>query len=195
MPKIVDVDERRHNLAAAAARVIARSGVGAATVREVSAEAGLTSGALTHYFSDKRELLQFTLRASLERRRQAVPLPESDDVLERLRALLVRALPTTDDARLHWQVTIAFCAQAESDDELAAVQRDAYRAFRGQVEALLISAAEAGQVVVVDARRQAEALIALADGIALQALFDVASWPAERQLELLDDALSALTVP
>ncbi|MET0910334.1 MAG: TetR family transcriptional regulator, partial [Ilumatobacteraceae bacterium] len=51
MPKVVDIQERRAELAAAAAQLIARAGVGAATMREVAAEAGWTTVALTHYFS------------------------------------------------------------------------------------------------------------------------------------------------
>jgi len=37
MPKVVDIEERRAELAAAAAQLIARAGVGAATMREVAA--------------------------------------------------------------------------------------------------------------------------------------------------------------
>ena len=71
MPKVVDIAERRNELAAAAAQLIARSGVGAATLREVAAEAGWTTGALTHYFADKRELLRFTFASSLAERHAA----------------------------------------------------------------------------------------------------------------------------
>ena len=71
MPKVVDIAERRSELAAAAAQLIARSGVGAATIREVAAEAGWTTGALTHYFADKRELLLFTFASSLAERHAA----------------------------------------------------------------------------------------------------------------------------
>ncbi len=45
MPKIIDIDERRQELTDAAARLIARAGLGAATMRDVAAEAGLTTGA------------------------------------------------------------------------------------------------------------------------------------------------------
>jgi AcrR family transcriptional regulator len=65
VPKIVDVEQRRADLTDAAARLIARSGIESATMREVAAEAGLTTGALTHYFTDKHELLLTTFQASL----------------------------------------------------------------------------------------------------------------------------------
>ena len=51
MPKVVDVEQRKTELAAAVARVIARSGIEGASMRQVAAEAGWTTGTLVHYFS------------------------------------------------------------------------------------------------------------------------------------------------
>jgi AcrR family transcriptional regulator len=193
MPRLVDTDERRQALADAAARVIATSGIAAATMREVASEAGLTTGALTHHFRDKRELLIFTLETSLERRRAAHPRLLSDDPAADLRARLVGVLPTSDVTRLHWTVTIAFSAQASCDDELAAVQRDAYRRFRVDVTTLVERCIAAGLVGAdEDARQLAEHLIAVVDGIAIQALFDPASWPPARQRLHLDRSLLSI---
>lgn len=186
MPRIVDVEARRDELAAAAARVIARAGIGGASMRQVAAEAGWTTGTLVHYFRNKRELLRFTLETSLEQRRAERPHRQSLEPDQALRATLVGALPLDDRARLHWMVTIAFCAQAATDPELARIQRDAYRDFRAQVAdhvAAAGRAADAGSVA------EAERLIAVVDGIAIQALFDPDSWPPEHQLAALDTAL------
>jgi AcrR family transcriptional regulator len=191
MPKVVDVDERRQTLAAAAARVIARSGVSGATMREVAAEAGLTTGSLTHYFTDKRELLLFTLQASLEQRRRRRPRPDDATGAALLRIMLEGVLPTDESARLHWIVTIAFCAQAATDDALAAEQREAYRTFVANVANVLEKGATDGTLVASsDRKADAEHLIALADGIALQALFDPSAWPATRQRSHLHRGLA-----
>lgn len=193
MPRVVDADERRQTLAAAAARVIARSGVSGATMREVAAEAGLTTGSLTHYFTDKRELLLFTLRASLEQRRTNRPRRPDQTGAELLTAMLEDVLPTSEETRLHWTVTIAFCTQAVSDPELATEQREAYRHFVGSVMKALERGRTDGSLVFAnESRFQAEQVIAFADGIALQALFDPAAWPARRQREHLAIALSPL---
>ena len=79
-------------------------------MREVAAEAGWTTGALTHYFADKRELLLTTFQASLANRRSCarashrLPDRPAEGVAE-------GALPLDDDRRRHWMVTIACCSQ------------------------------------------------------------------------------------
>lgn len=181
MPRVVDLEARRAELADAAARVIARSGLGGVSMRLVAAEAGTTTGALTHHFTDKRDLLRFTLETSLARRRVARAEAPDDDPESALRHTLANALPIDDDARRHWAVTVAFCAHAAGDDELAAIQRDAYRSFLERVRA---QAARAGRA------ESAEWLIALVDGIALQALFDPERWPPDRQLDMIDHVLA-----
>ncbi len=188
MPKIVDSDVRRLELADATARLIARGGLGAATMRDVAAEAGLTTGSVTHYFTDKRELLLFTLNASLERRRgrRASSAVVSPSVA--LRASLEGALPLDDDRRRHWMVTLAFCALAAGDPDLAAVQRSAYREFRDTVAAQLVECGFAAKRAKCDA----EWLIAVVDGVAVQALFDRESWPATRQSAMLQQALASI---
>ena len=164
MPKLVDADQRREELAEAAARVIARAGIDGASLRGVAAE-----------------LLAFTLQASLDRRRAANAdrATLSPDVA--LRSMLFDALPTTTETTLHWIVTLAFAGQASTDADLAAIQRGAYRDFRRAVIEL-VAVCDPD----VDAEREAERLIALVDGIALQALFDPDHWSPSRQVAALE---------
>ncbi len=192
MPKVVDVDQRRVELADAAARVIARSGIDGASLREVAAEAGWTTGALVHYFANKRELLAFTLQTSLDRRRSRHADRASLSPADALEAMLRSALPTTPETTLHWIVTLAFAAQASADDDLANIQRDAYLDFRGAVSALVTQPETLGSdpsVSGCDADREAERLIALVNGIALQALFAPDVWTEHRQLAALEAGL------
>ena len=185
MPRVVDSDQRRVDIADAAARLSTRRGLAAATMREVATEAGLTTGSVTHYFADKRELLVFTLNESLERRRSRRIADPDIAPADALRVSLEGALPLDDDRHRHWMVTIAFCAQAAGDPELAAVQQAAYREFRATVTTQLVGCGFAAP----HAQQTAEWLIAVVDGVAVQALFDAESWPPARQRALLDRAL------
>ena len=187
MPKVVDVEQRRTELAAAVARVIARSGIEGASMRQVATEAGWTTGTLVHYFTNKRELLQFTLCESLDRRRAQRFDRAELGPREAIRHTLLNALPITEESRLHWIVTVAFTAQAHSDPSLSTTQRDAYREFRSYLAELILDDGAAS--TRDDATIEAERLIALVDGLALQALFDPDSWPPERQRQALDVGL------
>jgi AcrR family transcriptional regulator len=191
MPKAVDVDARRAELGGAAAQLIARAGVSAATMRDVAAEAGWTTGALTHYFADKRELLLFTFKLSLAQRHAARDARDSLAPKEALVRSLEGALPLDDDRRRHWMVTVAFCAQAAGDEEMSLAQRDAYREFRASIAKL---ASGSGASTDESAMILAEQLIAVANGIAVQALFDPDSWPAHRQLTTLHETVDPLLV-
>jgi AcrR family transcriptional regulator len=189
MPKVVDIQQRRAELTEATARLIARSGIESATMREVAAEAGWTTGALTHYFADKRELLLTTFQTSHANRRSQRPTDADADPASQLRASLEGALALDEARRRHWMVTIAFCSQAAGDADLAAAQSAAYREFRDHVAEL---AARCCLTDKRNAQAYAERLIAVADGIAVQALFDEHSWSSDRQLTRLDELLSPL---
>ncbi len=56
-------EQRRTELVAAFARVLARHGVAGATIERVADEAGVTPGLVHHYFTDKHELLACLLTA------------------------------------------------------------------------------------------------------------------------------------
>lgn len=182
MPRVVDIEQRRAELTEATARVIARSGIEAATMREIASEAGWTTGALTHYFTDKHDLLLATFQASLAARRSLRAGRAHESPGDRLRASLEGALPLDADRRRHWLVTLACCIQATGDEQLATAQRDAYREFRDHVAGLV---RESSIATDDDARSVAERLIAIVDGVAMQALFDPDSWPRARQLAAL----------
>ena len=188
MPKVVDTDRRRAELADAAARVIARSGIDGASLRSVAAEAGWTTGALVPYFATKRELLAFTLQASLDRRRARHAERREMAPAEALRDLLVGPLPTTPENRLHWTVTLAFAAQASADPELASIQRSAYLHFRDSVIELVVADR---RCPVEAAPAEAERLITVVNGVALQALFAPEIWTTDRQIAAVTAALDA----
>src|SRR5918992_3297564 len=114
MPKIVDHERRREELAAAVWRLASRDGLDAVTIRRVATEAGWSTGALHHYFSDKEELLLFAFQAVADRvgRRVATARAESGEPLELARALLAIGLPLDDERRDETRVWFAFLGLA-----------------------------------------------------------------------------------
>ena len=67
MPKVVDHEVRRAEIAEALWRVVAREGIEAATIRAVAAEAGWSRGIVEHYFDSKDALVLYACELALER--------------------------------------------------------------------------------------------------------------------------------
>jgi AcrR family transcriptional regulator len=190
MPRIVDHEERRAQVAAAVWRVVSAEGLEAVTVRRVAAETGMSTSVVSHYFAGKDDLLRLAFRLALDRgRARAEAQVRAGSGLAR--ALLVTGLPLDGERRTEARVWFSFLGLALTRPDLAAEQRGAYRAWRGALSAAL---REEGLAEGIDADAEAAALIALVDGLAVQAAFEPRRLPAARQLALLDARLRALGV-
>jgi AcrR family transcriptional regulator len=195
MPKIVDHDERRSELAAAVWRLASREGLEAITVRRVAAEAGWSTGALVHYFRDKEELICFAFELTADRvaRRIEAAAATLADPLELARTTLAEGLPLDSERRTEVRLWFAFLGLALTRPTLGRAQRDAYRTWRAMLAGALRDAQERGDLAPeVDCEREAAGLIALADGLAVQASFEPRALPPQRQLDLVDEWLSRL---
>jgi AcrR family transcriptional regulator len=190
MPRVVDHEERRAQVAAAVWRVVSAEGLEAVTVRRVAAETGMSTSVVSHYFAGKDDLLRLAFRLALDRgRARAEAQVRAGSGLAR--ALLVTGLPLDAERRTEARVWFSFLGLALTRPDLAAEQRGAYRAWRGALSAAL---REEGLAEGIDADAEAAALIALVDGLAVQAAFEPRRLPAARQLALLDARLRALGV-
>ncbi len=195
MPKVVDHEERRAELAAAVWSIASREGLEAVTVRRVAEEAGWSTGALVHYFETKEELLLFAFRTVADRvgRRLAQAEERTSEPLELARAQLVEGLPLDAERRAEVRVWFAFLGLALPRPALARGQRVTYRAWRDRIADRLRDAQERGHLgAEVDCAAEAAALVALVDGLAIQATFEPRALSAERQVQLVDAHLHAL---
>jgi len=191
MARAVDHAERRESFAAAALRVIMRDGMAGLTVRAVAAEAGFTTGALTHYFNSKDQLLieasELSARLVRERMERA---ERAHPAMEAIRRVIALALPLTAETRGYWRIWLAYWERSSYDDDVARVMRLRYAEWRGRLRTIILRAQQEGDVAAsVDAREAAEAMIALVDGIGVQVVLGVSRISAVRQRAMVDDWL------
>ncbi|MEJ3655595.1 TetR/AcrR family transcriptional regulator [Actinomycetes bacterium KLBMP 9759] len=187
MPRVVDHDERRRTLALAACAVIARSGLAGATMRDVAAEAGCTTGMVSHYFADKDQLLVAALGAATSAVAQRITRTAAERPGD-LVAVLAESLPLDDVRRREWRVWTAFWGAAVGNPALAREHAARYARWRGGLATVLAEEPWAG-AVHEDA---AETVMTAVDGIGLHAVFEPQLWPAERQLAHLNRVVEAL---
>ncbi|MDQ3362263.1 MAG: TetR family transcriptional regulator [Actinomycetota bacterium] len=194
VPKVVDHEERQREIAGAVWRAVARRGIEAATMREIADEAGFSTGVLAHYFEDKDALILHALHVSIERAAGRVGRRSGGATgLEALRSVLREGLPLDDERRGEMRVWINFWGRATSSEALGREQGRWYTLWRSVVQALLEECRRAGEVSPdLDAEQEAAALVALVDGIGIQATFESDRFPPEEQASLIERQLGRL---
>lgn len=126
VPKKVDHDARRRDIADALLQLAATAGLEAVSLRHVAAEAGVSMGAVQHYFRTKDDMLEFAL-AHMEKRREArivarlSSLGRPPTVREIVRTSLVEVLPTDEPSRSDYLAGVAFFIRALREPRMARV--------------------------------------------------------------------------
>ncbi len=182
MPKIVDHDARRVEIAAAAAQAIDELGLDRVRLVDVARRASCTTGAVSHYFPGKEAVLSAALDHVLgqltDRAPRAADLPETTEPVEAFLAGLSEVLPLDDARRSDWRVWLAFCGRAVSTPDLAALHRDAYAAIqRALVDEILLLGLTAD---ASDAQEIAVGAVAALDGLGLRAVLEPDEWSPAR---------------
>jgi len=151
MPKRVDHEERRRQIANALVRTAATRGLHATGMREVAAEARVSLRLVQYYFGTKEELLLAAM--------QLLATEFSDRVLARIQqlresgnpagprdviaAILTEALPADDERRTFMIVYTAYLALSLTDPALAISPLARNSAIVGDVIAAQLRAAQA----------------------------------------------------
>src|SRR3712207_2929727 len=94
MPRLIDAETRRREIAEATWRLVHREGRGAVSVRNVAREAGLSTGAPRHGFGSAADLLAFAVGTLGERVAQRLAaLPPAATPLDAVMDVLTQILP------------------------------------------------------------------------------------------------------
>ncbi len=193
MPKIVDHDERRREIAKAVLQVVAREGVRGVTMRVVAAEAGWSTGVLNHYFENKQELLIGGLReAAREAGRNMSRAATEREGPDRLRAVIEEGMPLDDRREAFCRIFFFFWAEGVSDPKLAAELAAYYDWWRETIRAAIEHCQADGLFRDLDAALLAELLVAAADGVAVQAMFGKRPLGRARQRQHVEEWFAIL---
>jgi len=186
----IDHAERRERIAEIAARVIARDGLEAATVRHIAAEVGFSTTIVTHYFANKDELLLHAYRFVAKQSNQRFDQVIAHDPADVVGCLL--ALTAADESSfLGWRVYVALWERAKIDPVYAEEQRmgidAALRRVSNVVENRFGDRGDTAAAVGM--------LITVVNGISVQALFDPDGWPREHVRATLSRAVEMMLGP
>lgn len=182
MPKIVDPEARRREVAEAVFRVVRRDGLEQASLRTVAAEAGLAIGSVRHYFGGQADIMIFAMRTFAERAgerlrlragRLSVPDPAAPPAehAAAMEALFAELLPLDAERREEAEVWLAFVVGARTRPELGPLAREMHDDLRSIAARVLRAARRAGALRPgLDVELEAARVHALVDGLSAHAV-------------------------
>jgi AcrR family transcriptional regulator len=190
MPKIVDHDARREQIAHVACRVVASHGFEQATVLRIAREAGYTTGMVAHYFDSKQEIILAALRLILRRIEERLESPAAAGAS--LLDLLAEALPLDEPRRTECAFWVAFWGQMPADKRLRRINAWVHREYVRLFERCLASRWPEWALWRAELRADVlGAVTTFINGLTASAVSSPAEWPParlsaqlERQLEL-----------
>lgn len=195
LPRQVDHDERRQQIAAAVVRLVSSRGAEAASLRAVAAAAGVSMGAVQHYFTSTDEMLLFALEYGnglfaariqdmLRSAKTPVPLRAS------FRLLCTLLLPLDADSRMGARLWAALIARGCVDEPTSSLAADAYAGLTAFVARWLAEAAGPQAAASMDVGQAARRLVSVIEGLRWPVLFGV--YDELEALAVLDSELDQI---
>lgn len=192
MPRQVDHEERRQTIAKAVVRLVSAKGVEAASLRAVAAEAGVSMGAVQHYFTTKDEMLRFALAYgnTLLAERGARLWEERKPATQRetFRLFCALLLPLDEDSRTAarlWAGLIGRACVDEPTRKLAAMAYANLTDFAVRQLRDALPGAETAQA--------ARHLVSLIEGLRWPVLFGI--YTEQQAMDILDAQLDLIFGP
>jgi len=190
MPKIVDHEKRRDEIALIACRVVAQHGFEQATIVRIARAAGCTTGMIAHYFDTKQEIIVAALRLILRRIEER--LTQAQGTADLL-ALLSEALPIDETRYMECAVWIAFWGQVPADKRLKRINAWLHREYLRLFERCLARGWSEWNSWPRATREQLlRSVITFINGVTASTVASRADWPAARQVGQLRLQLTLL---
>ena len=196
MPKKVDHQKRKIQIAETTWKVIVEEGIEHATVRKIAQASGLSVGAVRHYFATQSELLHFSMELVSDRviqRAKARKFSKDRDPLELVTEGVSEVLPIDEERKIEMEVWLAFSAKVLVDKTLRElsdkVYGDMHEGFKNVVHALqLLDIAKDG----LDLELEVNRLHAIVDGMAMHHLLNPEQFTRDKMIQTLKYHLQSL---
>jgi len=187
MPKIVDHEKRRDEIALVACRVVAEHGFDQATIVRIAREAGYTTGMVAHYYDTKQEIVIAALRLILRRIEERLTRPVgAGEPAPDLLTVLTEALPVDEQRFIECAFWTAFWGQVSADKKLKRINAWVHREYMRLFERCLAQGWPSWVQWSAPVRDQVlRSVVTFINGITASAVASQSDWPAAKQIEQL----------
>lgn len=194
MPKIVDHDHKRKLIAETAWKIIETEGIEKASIRRIASEAGMSAGALRHYFSNQDELLLFIMDYFLARGKERSKNKSwSQDPFIAVQETLLELVPVDRDKQAEAGVWLVFVIRSLTSAALNTKKAELIEGEYILMKALLEILIKAGYVKKdIDIELEKLRLSAVIEGLSIHALLRPDIFTIEKTEQIITHHLKEL---
>ena len=181
---------RVHSIQDAAMRVIARKGMGAATMQEIAKEAGVAKGTIYLYFRDRDELVEKTFERAISELHRRVDEALATDARfeEKLRAVLSAEIRFFQENREFFRLYLSFRYPEGNPQQQRRQKRTCQPQYQARVRRMADSLRQAmarGEVRDGDPQRLAIFIIEGSNAVIIERVLEDAPPPEESDINLI----------
>ncbi|MBY0099423.1 TetR/AcrR family transcriptional regulator [Mesobacillus maritimus] len=194
MPKIVNHEQKRKSIAEAAWNIIKQEGVEKASIRRVATEAGMSAGALRHYFSTQDEMLLFIMNYYLEEGKKRSQNKEwSENPLQAVEEVLLELVPIDEEKKIETSVWWIFALRSLTSNSLKEKIKEltngTYELANSMIEILVLKGILSDSINV---GLETSRLSVLIEGLSIHALLRPDVYTPEKVKEVIHFHLETL---
>lgn len=194
MPKIVNHEQKRKSIAEAAWNIIKQEGFEKASIRRVATEAGMSSGALRHYFSTQDEMLLFIMNYYLEEgKKRSQSKNWSENPLQAVEEVLLELVPIDEKKKIETSVWWIFALRSLTSDTLKEKKDEmtngTYELANSMIQMLVLQGLLPESINV---ELETSRLSALIEGLSIHALLRPDVYSSEKVKEVIHYHLETL---
>ncbi len=195
MPKVVDHDKKRVEIAQATWAAVQSVGVENLTLRDITVEAGFTTGVLTHYFRDKNSVLRFSFTIACRKvfERILKTNKSTDSELVCLRNAMTEVLPDPKQLESIAFVSMCFGIRNSTDQLLVEEYKANRNEYRDLLKQYIANSIKTGEIPYT---RKTESILdlilAVVDGVCIESLLNPEDYTKKRCTRIIDSMIERL---
>ncbi|WP_231442494.1 TetR family transcriptional regulator C-terminal domain-containing protein [Brevibacterium zhoupengii] len=180
----------RHRIVAAAWELYADLGVDNVRTEDVAQASGLSTSAVNYHFRSKPQLLQATLRYTLDILSGIRGLTDPDDPLTTLREFARVHAGVNATIRRVWSIWVQSWARAAVDEHARATLNEVYAEWFELFASVVLAGQKAGTIRAGDTILMAKGLSVFIDGLGVARSTGQMNITDDEALQMLDDYLN-----
>ncbi len=195
MPKLVDHNTRREEIARATWTVIQKYGVDGVRLRDIADQVGFTTGVFSHYFRDKGSLLRYAFNLAFEHINANIASSNKSfsSGLKRFRDALVALVPDNRSPESIAFVSMCFGIRNLNDPMLIADYKKKRKQYSQLLKSYLSDAAAQHEIRMEQITSDTLDLpFAVLDGVCIAALQNPSSYPRKKAIKIIDTMIDDL---